>query len=81
MDHSKCTKSLTCVEHCRMGVLDAETSDYLDAAAKKRCLGCMSCVKRCPEKARSYAIPAPFRPILKRVFAKPMSTRQESFFV
>ena len=81
VDHGKCTKSLTCVEHCPMGILDAGTSDYLDAAAKKRCLGCMSCVKRCPEKARSYAIPAPFRPILKRVFAKPMSTRQESFFV
>jgi Pyruvate/2-oxoacid:ferredoxin oxidoreductase delta subunit len=79
VDHSQCTKCLTCVEHCPMGILDAQTIEYLDAAAKKRCLGCMSCVKRCPEGARSYAIPSPFKPILKRVFAKPMSTRQESF--
>ena len=81
VDHDLCTKCLTCVEHCPVGILDGETIDYLDAAAKKRCLGCMSCVKRCPEGARSFEIPAPFKPILKRVFAEPMTRRQEPFVV
>lgn len=81
VDHNVCTKCMTCVEHCPVGIIDRETIDYLDAAAKKRCLGCMSCVKRCPEGARSFEIPAPFKPILKRVFAEPMTTRQEPFVV
>lgn len=81
IDHDLCTKCLTCVEHCPMGILDRETIEYLDAAAEKRCLGCMSCVKRCPEGARSFEIPKPLRPILKRRFAEPMSRRQEPFVV
>lgn len=81
VEHGSCTKCQTCVEHCPMGVIDSGTIEYLDAAARKRCLGCMSCVKRCPQTARSYAIPAPVKPVLNRVFAEPMSTRQESFVV
>jgi len=77
VDHSKCTKCLTCVEHCPMGIIDAETIEYISAEAKELCLGCMSCVKRCPENARSFEIPFPMDKILDKVFTEAKSTRHE----
>jgi ferredoxin len=58
-----------------MGIIDGNTIEFLNADAAKRCLGCMSCVKRCPETARSYEIPEPLTPILNRVFREAKSTR------
>ena len=57
VDHDKCILCGTCAENCPMGILDSATAEYRDAAAAKLCLGCMSCVKRCPEHARSFTIP------------------------
>lgn len=77
VDHSRCKKCLTCVEHCPMGILDSNTIEYINKKAEKLCIGCMSCVKRCPENARTFNIPTPMQKILHKVFTEAKTIRHE----
>ncbi len=81
VDMDKCGNCNTCVKYCTMGVLDAETMDYKNKKAKHLCLGCMSCVKRCPNEARSFIVPGLMKSVINRVLKKAMTTRSEPYMV
>ncbi len=81
IDNDKCGNCNTCVKFCTMGVLDTETKDYKNKKAKNLCLGCMSCVKRCPNDARSFIVPDLMKSVINKVLKKAMTTRSEPYIV
>ncbi len=46
----ECTNCGVCAAVCPVGAIDSENSASIDA---EKCITCCSCIKRCPQKARS----------------------------
>lgn len=79
VDMSKCTDCGACVKYCTMGVLDSETKDYSNKKARDLCLGCMSCVKRCPGDARSFYMSDTMKKIVGNVLKDAINKRREPY--
>lgn len=47
---SECTQCGFCAEGCPVGAIDSENSNLID---QEKCITCCSCIKNCPQKARS----------------------------
>ncbi len=81
VDMDKCTHCNTCVELCTMGVLDPVTKGYKDKKGKDLCLGCMSCVKRCPNEARSFRLSNLMKSVINKVLKEAMTSRNEPYIL
>jgi Pyruvate/2-oxoacid:ferredoxin oxidoreductase delta subunit len=51
-DQERCVECGKCATVCPLGLLSSEGGGYLSQAAKKRCTGCMACVRNCEHEAR-----------------------------
>jgi pyruvate formate lyase activating enzyme len=49
IDRRKCVACGICVDVCKVGVID--TDDHAYPFFPENCIGCLRCVKDCPEKA------------------------------
>jgi Pyruvate/2-oxoacid:ferredoxin oxidoreductase delta subunit len=47
-----CVQCHRCAKVCPLGLISSETGSYLSKTARKRCIGCMACVRVCKVKAR-----------------------------
>jgi Pyruvate/2-oxoacid:ferredoxin oxidoreductase delta subunit len=79
---SKCVKCGVCSVGCPMGIIDPRTLQYRDSAARRLCLGCMRCVKKCSQNARVLNLSPAIKALLKYIFLrKAMKTRREPIIV
>ncbi len=52
-DEKRCLHCHECAKACPSGLISPDTDKYFSEAAKKTCIGCMACVRRCKAKARA----------------------------
>jgi len=52
-DEERCVQCPKCAKACPLGLILPDTGEYLSRAAKKKCIGCMACVRSCKPKARA----------------------------
>lgn len=51
VDETKCSLCLSCVQHCKIGALSANSSEYSLHHNPSACIQCRICQEVCPEKA------------------------------
>lgn len=73
----KCSHCGLCVSLCTMGIIDKYTKEFESKESEKKCIGCMACVKGCPNGAREFQLLMPVKQILKLYFKSATSLRQE----
>ncbi len=73
----QCVKCGKCAENCPIGLLSIDTGLYLNRAAKKRCLGCMACVKSCLKKAKTAKANLMVKLVMNRILGKASRERKE----
>jgi ferredoxin len=76
-----CTHCGICMASCPLALLASDTKMFISQKLEKKCLGCMSCVNRCPQKARYFAVPKLMDIFLNKFFSRAMSLKEDVLIV
>jgi ferredoxin len=73
----KCIKCGSCTDNCPMGIIERTTAWFYDEDAQGKCLGCMACVRVCPEAARNCDAPDPVARAVRSNLGRASKVRRE----
>jgi len=74
-----CVQCGTCAKHCTVGVISAETGRYKDRSAKAQCIGCIACVRVCPNEGRIVKANLLVKAVMGNILGKASRIRREPF--
>ncbi|TVQ17166.1 MAG: 4Fe-4S dicluster domain-containing protein [Spirochaetaceae bacterium] len=74
---ASCTQCGSCSEVCPIGIIASGSGAYASSELRKRCIGCMACVRTCPSNARRNEANLMERLMLGMVLKKPSRERLE----
>ena len=74
---STCTQCGSCSGVCPTGIIASGSGVYVSAELKKQCIGCMACVRACPNNARTNKVNPVERLMLGMVLGKPSKVRSD----
>ncbi len=77
----RCDRCGNCAKTCPLGLLSSDRGRYLSQAAKKRCIGCMACVRNCAQKARVTKANPILKIVLNCVLRQASIERKEPFLI
>jgi ferredoxin len=80
-EEGTCVKCGRCSKACPLGLISSETGGYLSSAARKRCIGCMACVRACRPKARTTKANPLVKFVLKAGLKSACRDRKEPFVI
>ncbi len=76
-----CIQCGKCAKKCPVGVLSADTGQYLNQEAKKHCIGCMVCVNICIQKAKIAKVNLIVKFVIKQILRKASRERKEPLVI
>lgn len=80
-EEEKCVQCGKCAEACPLGLLSPDRGSYLSQTAKKRCIGCMACVRNCPQKARVVKANPIVKIVMNCILRQASRERKEPFII
>ena len=72
-----CTECGSCGKVCPSGIIASSNGAYVSEELKTRCIGCMACVRACPNDARTNKVNPMERLVLGMMLKKPSKARSE----
>ena len=80
-DEERCVQCPKCAKVCPLGLISSDTGRYLSREAKRKCIGCMACVRNCKPKARAAKANPIVKVAMKRILGQASKERKEPVII